>query len=305
MSEPTYFLADPLLHNSVEVMTKQKTELGVSEYPLYTHGELAQLVHRWQACGLNKPWSINGYPNPKKEPLTFTFHDAGHILGSVGIQLNHRGREHLLHGRHQLRPADADEARLVPDEGHRRPHHRDDARLQPPQGEPRAGDGEARHQDRGGLRPGRRGDDPRLRDGEDPGDAGGGLPPVEEGPDRQAAALHRRPGPELLRGLRQARQARPALPPGPQAPQPARPRGDGQQENPQLQAPQGRPLPHLLRDDDREDPLEHPRQQVPGRPAQRDLLRRLLRLGVPRRGASSARRGRTTWSSTRWRARCR
>jgi Cft2 family RNA processing exonuclease len=35
---------------------------------------------------------LNGYPDPDNEPLTFDFHDAGHILGSVGTALRHRGR---------------------------------------------------------------------------------------------------------------------------------------------------------------------------------------------------------------------
>jgi Cft2 family RNA processing exonuclease len=92
MSEATYYLADPLLHNSVQVMLKQKAEKGIAEYPLFTHRELDQLVKVWQACGLERPWSPNGYPDPENEPLTFTFHDAGHILGSVGTALHHRGR---------------------------------------------------------------------------------------------------------------------------------------------------------------------------------------------------------------------
>jgi Cft2 family RNA processing exonuclease len=92
MSEPTYFLAEPLLHNSVQVMLKQKAEKGIVEYPLFTHRELDQLVKVWQACGLERNWSLNGYPDPDNEPLTFSFHDAGHILGSVGTALHHRGR---------------------------------------------------------------------------------------------------------------------------------------------------------------------------------------------------------------------
>jgi Cft2 family RNA processing exonuclease len=92
MSEPTYYLAEPLLHNSVQVMLKQKVEKGIAEYPLFTHRELDQLVKAWQACGLDRAWSPRGYPDPDKEPLSFTFHDAGHILGSVGTALHHRGR---------------------------------------------------------------------------------------------------------------------------------------------------------------------------------------------------------------------
>lgn len=92
MSEPTYYLSEPLLHNSVQVMLKQKAEKGIAEYPLFTHRELDQLVKVWQACGLQRSWSLKGYPDPENEPLTFDFHDAGHILGSVGIALRHRGR---------------------------------------------------------------------------------------------------------------------------------------------------------------------------------------------------------------------
>ena len=87
MSEATYYLSEPLLHNSVQVMLKQKAEKGIAEYPLFTHRELDQLVKVWQACGLERPWSLHGYPDPDNEPLTFDFHDAGHILGSTWMEL--------------------------------------------------------------------------------------------------------------------------------------------------------------------------------------------------------------------------
>jgi Cft2 family RNA processing exonuclease len=92
LSEATYYLAEPLLHNSVQVMLRQKEEHGIAEYPLFTHRELDQLVKVWQACGLGRPWSPRGYPEPENEALTFDFHDAGHILGSVGTAIRHRGR---------------------------------------------------------------------------------------------------------------------------------------------------------------------------------------------------------------------
>jgi Cft2 family RNA processing exonuclease len=92
LSEPTYYLAEPLLHNSVQVMLKQKAEKGIAEFPLFTHRELDRLVKVWQACGLGREWSLRGYPDPVDEALTFAFHDAGHILGSVGTALHHRGR---------------------------------------------------------------------------------------------------------------------------------------------------------------------------------------------------------------------
>jgi Cft2 family RNA processing exonuclease len=98
LSEPTYFLAEPLLHNSVQVMLRQKTEKGIAEYPLFSHRELDQLVKVWQACGIEREWSPRGYPDPEKESLTFRFHDAGHILGSAGTSIHHRGRTILYTG---------------------------------------------------------------------------------------------------------------------------------------------------------------------------------------------------------------
>lgn len=96
MSEPTYFLADPLLHNSVNVMKRQQVELDIREYPFYTHQDVTRLTKRWQACHLNKRWSVRGWPitdgDKKNDPLSFIFHPAGHILGSVGVELEYRGQ---------------------------------------------------------------------------------------------------------------------------------------------------------------------------------------------------------------------
>src|SRR5476651_1318574 len=71
MSEATYYLADPLLHNSVQVMLKQKAEKNIAEYPLFTHRELDQVTRVWQACGLDRLWSPQGYPDPVNEALGF------------------------------------------------------------------------------------------------------------------------------------------------------------------------------------------------------------------------------------------
>lgn len=90
MSEPTYYLADPLLHNSVNIMKKQRVELNRPEYPLYTHRELQDQCKVWQAVGMDKRWSLRGYPVEEDvdyEDFTFRFHHAGHILGSVSIEL--------------------------------------------------------------------------------------------------------------------------------------------------------------------------------------------------------------------------
>ena len=46
MTELSYFLAERVLHNSVNVMKRQRDELGLKEYPLYSHDEVDELAPR-------------------------------------------------------------------------------------------------------------------------------------------------------------------------------------------------------------------------------------------------------------------
>ncbi|MGF1679142.1 MAG: MBL fold metallo-hydrolase [Candidatus Methylacidiphilales bacterium] len=98
MSEPTTFLADPLLHNSVNVMKRQRVERGIRECPLYTHSMVQAHTRRWHACHLNQWWSLDGHPlsSPKKESHRFRLHHAGHILGSVAVECQ-IGKQRLLY----------------------------------------------------------------------------------------------------------------------------------------------------------------------------------------------------------------
>lgn len=105
MSEPTYFLAEPLLHNSVNVMKRQRQEKGISEYPLFSHGDLKVFLDRWQACHLNQWWSTEGAPlkDTQTADIKFRFHHAGHILGAVMVELEAEGKRVLYTGDINLR----------------------------------------------------------------------------------------------------------------------------------------------------------------------------------------------------------
>ena len=96
MSELSYFIIERVLHNSVNVMTRQRDELGIREYPLYTHDEVDDIAPQFQAFKYNREveWaSFNkmraGFSSP-----TLEFLDAGHTLGSAGIML--RGKKETL-----------------------------------------------------------------------------------------------------------------------------------------------------------------------------------------------------------------
>ena len=93
MTELSYLLVERVLHNSVNVMTHQRDELGIREYPLYTHNEVDDIAPVFQGFKYNRAvdWAAHhklrsGLPSP-----TLEFFDAGHTLGSAGILL--RGRK--------------------------------------------------------------------------------------------------------------------------------------------------------------------------------------------------------------------
>jgi Cft2 family RNA processing exonuclease len=96
MTELSYFLVERVLHNSVNVMTRQRDELGIREYPLYTHDEVDDIASVFQGFKYDREveWaafhkSRAGGPSP-----TLEFYDAGHTLGSAGILI--RGKKETL-----------------------------------------------------------------------------------------------------------------------------------------------------------------------------------------------------------------
>ncbi len=96
MTELSYFIIERVLHNSVNVMARQKEELGIPEYPLFSHDEVDALAPRFQGFRYNREveWASfqkrrAGFPSP-----TIEFYDAGHALGSAGVMV--RGQKQTL-----------------------------------------------------------------------------------------------------------------------------------------------------------------------------------------------------------------
>ena len=93
MTEATAAIGDALLHNSVNVMTREREEVGVI-YPLFTHRETERATDRWQHCPLGQPFTVDGERSPVRPDgeLSFEFCGAGHVLGAAGILLRAEGR---------------------------------------------------------------------------------------------------------------------------------------------------------------------------------------------------------------------
>jgi len=93
MTPATADLAKAMLHNSVNVMNSKRLELGITDYPFFTHEELEELEPRFETRGYERPFDLD-----PAGTIRGTFHDAGHILGSVGITMEAEGKKVLYTG---------------------------------------------------------------------------------------------------------------------------------------------------------------------------------------------------------------
>jgi Cft2 family RNA processing exonuclease len=96
MTELSYFLVERVLHNSVNVMKRQRNELGLKEYPLYSHDEVDDIAPRFQGYRYNREVDWAAFQKTRAGFLspTLEFYDAGHTLGSAGIMV--RGQRETL-----------------------------------------------------------------------------------------------------------------------------------------------------------------------------------------------------------------
>ncbi len=96
MTELSYFLIERVLHNSVNVMTRQRDELGIKEYPLYSHDEVDDIASLFQGFKYNREIDWAGFHKARAgiQSPTLEFFDAGHALGSAGMLV--RGKKETL-----------------------------------------------------------------------------------------------------------------------------------------------------------------------------------------------------------------
>jgi Cft2 family RNA processing exonuclease len=119
MTEATAEIGNVLLHNSVNVMTRQREEIGEMSYPLFTHRETDKASERWRWCPLRQRISITGERAPQSRTLsglTFEFFDAGHVLGSTGVTLRAEGQTVFYTGDVNFDDQTIMEAAIFPEE---------------------------------------------------------------------------------------------------------------------------------------------------------------------------------------------
>jgi len=100
MTDLSYFIVERVLHNSVNVMVRQRDELGIREYPLYTHEEVDDYAPVFQGFGYSREieWAqfarSQGTTPGRRNGPSLEFFDAGHALGSAGVLV--RGRKQSM-----------------------------------------------------------------------------------------------------------------------------------------------------------------------------------------------------------------
>lgn len=92
----TRAIAELTLHNSISIMSEQlsseeKALMNSKQIKVYSHEEIDLLIKSIEYRSYNEIFIINGYNHRSKNDITCKFMDAGHILGSASIFIEHDG----------------------------------------------------------------------------------------------------------------------------------------------------------------------------------------------------------------------
>ncbi len=84
----TRALAELTLHDAVTILSRQVTE---DDFKIYSHKEIDLLIQSIEYKAPGETFELKGYKHNDNEPIKITFYDAGHILGSASILIEHKG----------------------------------------------------------------------------------------------------------------------------------------------------------------------------------------------------------------------
>src|SRR5215217_2550900 len=111
LSPETKELATAMLHNSVNVMQAKRIEHGIAVYPLCDHRELDDLEDSFEIRAIERPFDLD-----PEGTVRGTFHDAGHILGSVGVTIEADGKKIFYTGDVNFEHSTLQKGALFPEE---------------------------------------------------------------------------------------------------------------------------------------------------------------------------------------------
>ncbi|MGH7995544.1 MAG: MBL fold metallo-hydrolase [Opitutaceae bacterium] len=88
MTQSTRMLVERMLHNSANVMMRQREEDHIPDYPLFTHEEIERCAKRFVGLPFGQ---AKRFRSPADE-IELIFHAAGHVAGACGLELRHKRR---------------------------------------------------------------------------------------------------------------------------------------------------------------------------------------------------------------------
>ena len=93
MTPATARITDVMLHNSVNVMIRQREEHNIEGLPLFTHRGVEASRQAWMPCPIGKRFDFTGERCGAEEEPSFEFYSAGHILGAAGVMIRSEGKK--------------------------------------------------------------------------------------------------------------------------------------------------------------------------------------------------------------------
>lgn len=99
-----------MLHNSVNVMESKRTELGITEYPFFHHGQIDRMKANFELRKPGRKFTVDDAGTVQAE-----FFDAGHILGSVGVMFEAEGKKVFYTGDVNFEDSTVQKGAVFPD----------------------------------------------------------------------------------------------------------------------------------------------------------------------------------------------
>jgi Cft2 family RNA processing exonuclease len=94
MTTSSRMLIERMLHNSANVMLRQKEENNIPDYPLFTHDEIDRCAKRMTGLPFGHARKFRG----AKDEIEVIFHPAGHVAGACAVEIHHKHRQVFFTG---------------------------------------------------------------------------------------------------------------------------------------------------------------------------------------------------------------
>jgi Cft2 family RNA processing exonuclease len=94
MTTSSRMLVERMLHNSANVMMRQREEEDIPDYPLFTHDEIDRCGKRLTGLPFGHAKKFRAH----KDEVEVIFHPAGHVAGAAAVELRHKHRAIFITG---------------------------------------------------------------------------------------------------------------------------------------------------------------------------------------------------------------